>query len=53
MRLFYAVATVLFAIASYQVFTDDLSQPWVSAALGWGLSWFAISTIRGDYRVLE
>ena len=53
MRLFYAVATALFAIASYQVFTDDLSQPWVSAALGWGLSWFAISTIRGDYRVLE
>lgn len=48
MRLFYALATVLFAIASYQVFTDDLSQPWVSAALGWGLSWFAISTIRGD-----
>lgn len=53
MRLFYAVATVLFAIASYQVFTDDLSQPWVSAALSWGLSWFAISTIIGGYRVLE
>lgn len=48
MRLFYALATVLFAVASYQVFTDGFSQPWVSAALCWGLSWFAISTIKGE-----
>jgi hypothetical protein len=48
MRLIYALVTVLFAVASYQVFTDGFSQPWVSAALGWGLSWFAISTIKGD-----
>jgi hypothetical protein len=48
MRLIYALATVMFAMASYQVFTDGLSQPWVSAALGWGLSWFAISAIKGE-----
>lgn len=48
MRLIYAIATVLFAVATYQIFTDDSSQPWVSAALGWGLSWFAISFIEGE-----
>ena len=48
MRVIYTLVTVLFAVASYQVFTDGFSQPWVAAALGWGLSWFAISAIKGE-----
>jgi hypothetical protein len=45
MRIFYVVATVLFAYASYQIHTDDLSQPVVAAALGWGLAWFGLRVI--------
>lgn len=45
MRFFYLLAATLFAVASYQVFTDDISQPIVSAALGAGLGWFTLSAI--------
>lgn len=48
MRLIYALATALFAVASYQTLTDGLSQPLVSAALGWGLGWFALFFIKGE-----
>ena len=48
MRLFFAVYTVLFAVASDQVLTDEASQPIIQAALGGGLVWFAFSTIRGE-----
>jgi hypothetical protein len=48
MRLFFAAFTVLFAVANYQVLTDEVSQPIVAAALGGGLTWFAFSTIRGE-----
>jgi hypothetical protein len=48
MRLFFAAYTLLFAIASYQVLTDESQQPIVAAAIGGGLVWFAFSTIRGE-----
>jgi hypothetical protein len=48
MRLFYLVATALFAYASYEIFTDGVAQPFVSAALGLGLGWFATSLFNGD-----
>jgi hypothetical protein len=48
MRLFYAICTVIFAVASYQIFTDDVSQPIVAVALGVGLGWFFSRSITGD-----
>ena len=45
MRFFYFLAAALFAVASYQVFTGDISQPIVSAALDAGLGWFTLSAI--------
>jgi hypothetical protein len=48
MRVFYAIYTVIFAAASYQIFTDDVSQPIVAVALGGGLGWFFMRSIIGD-----
>jgi hypothetical protein len=45
MKVVYAIYTVIFAVASYQVLTDDISQPLVSLALGGGLGWFATALV--------
>lgn len=46
MRIFYVVAIVIFSIASYQMFTDDVDQPILGMALGGGLGWFVGSLVK-------
>jgi hypothetical protein len=46
MKVLYIVVTTLFAYASYEVLTSIPYQPFVGAALGYGLGWFAVSIFK-------
>lgn len=46
--VFNVLGGILCSLASYQVLTDSIQQPLVSAALGFAVGWFFLLAIIND-----
>jgi hypothetical protein len=47
-RLMYILISAVFAVGSHQILTDAYEQPYISALMGFGVSFFFFKAILGD-----